>query len=122
MSDTLDAEAVKQFNLLTASPTFAISVGADGVHRLKTPAVIETGLWLVGGTSHLPSGDTIASVFEVNADSTDAIARVYWQTPLGWCDTSARPQLLAWMGREDDTLFPCRFETSIPLAPGLSSA
>lgn len=56
--------------------------------------VAHTGIWGIWGMarhSHLPDGIAVASVFEVNTDSTDTIARACWNTPQGWCDTSDRP-------------------------------
>lgn len=80
-----------------------------------------SGVWRVAGRSHLADGTYVASVFEVNTDSTDAIARALWKTPMGWRDTSNRAGLLEAMERTDNDLFPCSFETSIPLGQDLSS-
>ncbi len=120
---TLEGELIKEINLLISSPTFAIQIGVDGKGVVSQPAEIpaRSGIWRVVGRSHLANATTIPSVFEVNTHSTDTIARAFWETPRGWCDTSARAQLLAWMERSEADLFPCRFETSIPLGSGLSS-
>ena len=122
-SDVIDDDAFrKTLTLLFEAPTFAMQTREDGSGVVKSLPEIpaKSGIWLLAGVSHLANGAVMPSVFMVNTDGGDTITRVYWKTDAGWCDTSHRPALLDAMGMAEDAMFPCRFETTIPLGSGLS--
>ncbi|SHK71077.1 hypothetical protein SAMN05421803_12914 [Nocardiopsis flavescens] len=118
MNDT-DATTIQWLNLLHGSPSFVIRIDP----RTSTPTVVQVevvpdddGVYWIAGTTTLPRGDVLPSVFQVDTAAGGSLLGVHWKIHGRWMSSSDRTQVLAALDAGEGDMFPFNWTYVVPLA------
>lgn len=113
----LDAMA-QWLNLLHGAPDFVIRLGP----RTDAPTVVQVervpdddGVYWIAGTTTLPRGDLLSSVFEVDTSAGGSLVDVHWKIDGGWTRSSNSAQILSALDAAENDVFPFDWAYAVPL-------
>lgn len=114
-----DTATVRWLNLLNGSPSFVIRIGP----RTHAPSVVQVeivpeddGVYWVAGTTTLPRGDRIPSVFEIDTSAGGSLVSVHWRIGGTWMSSSDKTRVLAALSAEEGDVFPFDWSYAIQVA------
>lgn len=114
-----DIITIQWLNLLHGSPSFVIRIDP----HTDAPTVVQVeivpkddGVYWIAGTTTLPRGDRIPSVFEVDTSAGGSLAGVHWKIDGGWISSSEKRRALSALDAEEGEVFPFDWTYAIPLA------
>ncbi|MCR8945595.1 hypothetical protein NW249_26160 [Streptomyces sp. OUCMDZ-4982] len=114
-----DVATTQWLNLLHGSPSFVIRIdprtGAPAVTQVEV--VPDDGcVYWIAGTTTLPRGDRIPSVFEVAPSAGGSLLGAHWKIGASWMSSSDRAQVFAALNAEENDVFPFDWSYAVPLA------
>lgn len=119
---TSDATTAQWLNVLHGSPSFVIRVdprtGAPTVAQIEV-VPDDDGLYWIAGTTTLPRGDRIASVFEVDTMSGGSLVGVHWRINGTWVTSSEKTRVFHALHADEGDVFPFDWSYAVPLARDL---
>lgn len=114
-----DAATVRWLNLLNGSPSFVIRIAP----RSHAPTVVQVeivpeddGVYWIAGTTTLPRGDRISSVFEVDTSAGGGLVSVQWKVDGAWMSPSDTTRVRRALDAEERDLFPFDWTYAVPVA------
>ena len=112
-----DSATIKLLNLVRTNPSFVLKVQDDGSANLLSPKAIPkcTGMYWVAGTTVLPQGQRISSVFVVDSDSCAEQCCVFWYHDGDYFEHQESEELSRLLGLEVGAMFPYSWSYHVPV-------
>lgn len=114
-----DTAVIRWLNLLRGSPGFVIRndphTGAPSVVQVEI-VPDDDGVYWIAGTTTIPRGDVISSVFEVDTSAGGSLMGVYWRIDGTWISSSEKTRALGALDAAEDDVFPFDWTYAVPLA------
>lgn len=115
----IDSMTVQWLNLLRGSPSFVIRIHP----RTHAPTVVQVevvpdddGIYWLAGTTTLPRGDRIPSVFEIGASADGSLAGVHCKINETWMSPADTARVRRTLDAEGRDLFPFAWTDAVRLA------
>lgn len=113
-----DIATIQWLNLLHGSPGFVIRIdprtGGSTVVQVEV-VPDDDGVYWIAGTTTLPRGDRLPSVFQVDTATGGRLMGVHWKIDRAWMPSSETARIRRVLDAAEHDLFPFAWTYAVPL-------